>query len=86
MPQVRLFDGTDVRESAMQWGAPGCWPTGSDSNISKDFVVRGVYYPQLLRFLQFFPLVSTPSHPLSWLACDRVGDALMQPRLHCSLQ
>lgn len=42
---------------ALQWG-PGdnrCWPAGSDSNIRYDFLFRGLYAPQLIRFLTAFP-------------------------------
>ena len=52
-----MFDGQEVLESAMQLGVPGCWP--DDFKYSKDFVVRGVYAPQLLHYLRFFAMVST---------------------------
>jgi hypothetical protein len=30
-------------------GSPGCWPTGSSSNIAKDFLYRSVYLRQVAR-------------------------------------
>lgn len=58
---VTLYDGRVVEGPLMDWGTSSCWPTGSDSFISKDFVVRGVYYPQLVRLFQFLNPVSCSS-------------------------
>ena len=55
---VELLDGTRVDLPLLEWGSPTCWPRGSNSFISKDFFVRGVYYPQLVRMYQFIPKVS----------------------------
>ena len=40
---VELLDGTRVDMPLLEWGSPTCWPRGSNSFISKDFFVRGVY-------------------------------------------
>lgn len=55
---VELEDGSWVPCPLLEWGSPSCWPDGSDSNISKDFLFRGMYYAQLVRFLQFVKRVS----------------------------
>ena len=56
--QVKLKDGREVKAPTLRWGKAGCYPKGSTSDISKDFVVRGVYYPQLVELLQSFHTVS----------------------------
>jgi hypothetical protein len=55
--RVTLKDRSDVELPLLEWGSPACWPGGSNSNISKDFIVRGMYYAQLVRMFQFFPRV-----------------------------
>jgi hypothetical protein len=57
---VSLADGTVVEAPLLRWADsthPSCWSSGSDSNISRDFVVRGVYYPQLVHLLRTVPRV-----------------------------
>ena len=55
---VELADSTRVAMPLLEWGSPVCWPTGTDSFIHRDFVVRGVYYPQLVRLYQYIDKVS----------------------------
>jgi hypothetical protein len=59
-PPVVLKDGRSVAAPLLEWGTPHCWPDGSSSNISRDFLFRGIYYPQLLRFLQRYDHVRAP--------------------------
>ncbi len=54
---VNLLDGSTVPGPLLEWGSSSCWPRGSNSFISKDFLARGVYYPQLVRMFQFIPMV-----------------------------
>ena len=41
-------------EAVFMWGKERCWPRGSDSNIVKDFVVRGLYLEQIKVFHEHF--------------------------------
>ncbi len=52
-----LLDGREVAEPLLEWGTERCWKTGTDSNIARDFLFRGLYYPQLVRMLKSFPSV-----------------------------
>jgi hypothetical protein len=63
---VSLYDGTVAEMPLLRWADvafPSCWPAGSDSNISRDFLVRGVYYPQLVQLFRTVPRVSTVCEP-----------------------
>lgn len=55
---VRLKDGRAVQGPLLQWGTPACWPSGSDSFIQRDYLVRGLYYAQLVRMMEFIHAVS----------------------------
>eukprot|EP00040_Diaphanoeca_grandis_P031537 m.188686 g.188686 ORF g.188686 m.188686 type:complete len:638 (-) comp32353_c0_seq1:57-1970(-) len=39
---------------SFQFNFRRCWPSGSNSNIAKDFVVRGLYLEQIKRYNEFF--------------------------------
>jgi hypothetical protein len=56
--KVVLLDGRDLDAPLMEWGTGRCWPHGSDSNISRDYIVRGLYYAHLVNFLKFIKSVS----------------------------
>lgn len=72
LPLALMFDGSERSQD--------CWPHGSDSNIARDWLYRGLYAQQLARFAAHFPPVS----------CDAVIAQLPSPRTagssHCSLQ
>jgi hypothetical protein len=55
--KVKLLDGREVDSPLMEWGTGRCWPHGSDSNISRDYVVRGLYYVQIVNFLKYIKAV-----------------------------
>ncbi len=83
--QVTLRDGREVRAPILRWGKRGCWPRGSSSDISQDFVVRGVYYPQLVALLQQYHtvgLVCAWSHTV--VVLDGVRLVQWEPTLRCA--
>jgi hypothetical protein len=51
--KLKLLDDTEVDTPFMEWGTNRCWPRGSDSNISRDYIVRGLYYPHIVNFLKY---------------------------------
>lgn len=43
----RVRNCTPPGTGALKWGTPACWPKGVSSDISKSFIVRGVYLAQV---------------------------------------
>ena len=49
-----MSGGAEDGDAVLKWGVDKCWPRGSDSNIVKDFVVRGLYLEQIKLFNEHF--------------------------------
>lgn len=52
--EARKISQDCVEDDRFMWGTKNCYPSGSNSNIVRDYVARGIYMAQITHWLKYY--------------------------------